>query len=53
MRGEGRSRVLFGSNWPMLSPGRCLAKIDALKLDDEAKGMFLGGNAARIFGLAS
>ena len=50
MRGEGRSRVLFGSNWPMLSPARCLAKLDALKLDDEAKDLFLGGNAARIFG---
>ncbi len=52
MRGAGRSRVLFGSNWPMLSPARCLAKLDDLQLDDEAKRLFLGGNAARVFGLA-
>ena len=51
MRGEGRSRVLFGTNWPMLSPARCLAQLDALKLDDDARRLFLGGNAARVFGL--
>lgn len=51
MRGAGRTRVLFGTNWPMLSPTRCLAKLDDLKLDDEARGLFLGGNAARVFGL--
>lgn len=52
MRGEGRTRVLFGTNWPMLSPARCLAGLDALKLDDAARSLFLGGNAARVFGLA-
>jgi predicted TIM-barrel fold metal-dependent hydrolase len=49
MRGHGRSRVLFGSNWPMLSPSRCLERLDELALDDEARAMFLGGNAARVF----
>lgn len=51
MRGAGRTRVLFGTNWPMLSPARCLEKLDDLKLDDEAKALYLGGNAERIFGL--
>jgi predicted TIM-barrel fold metal-dependent hydrolase len=49
LRGPGRTRVLFGTNWPMLSPERALAKLDALGLDDEARALFLGGNAERIF----
>lgn len=49
MRGAGRTRVLFGSNWPMLSPARCLEQLDALGLDEEARALFLGGNAARVF----
>ncbi|MFF2554653.1 amidohydrolase family protein [Nocardia sp. NPDC058058] len=51
MRGHGRTRVLFGTNWPMLSADRCLQHLDKLELDAEAKDLFLGGNAARIFNL--
>lgn len=51
MRTQGRRRVLFGTNWPMLSPSRCLERVDELGLDDETQGLFLGGNAARVFGL--
>ncbi len=51
MRGHGRSRVLFGSNWPMLSPQRCLEHLDRLDLDDEARDLFLGGNTERVFHL--
>ncbi len=51
MRGHGRKKVLFGSNYPMLLPGACLAQVDALGLDAEAKALFLGENAARVFGL--
>jgi uncharacterized protein len=51
MKGRGRSRVLFGTNWPMLTPERCLERLDALELDDEARALYLGGNAARIYGL--
>jgi hypothetical protein len=49
MRGPGRSRVMFGTNWPMLSPQRALARLDSLDLDDEARALFLGGNAQRVF----
>jgi uncharacterized protein len=49
MRGRGRGRVLFGSNWPMLSPARCLEHLDKLALDDEARELFLAGNARRLF----
>ena len=51
MRGRGRGQVLFGSNWPMLAPARCLEGLDALGLDDEARDAFLQGNARRVFGL--
>lgn len=51
LRGRGRTRVLFGTNWPMLAPARCLERLDDLDLDAETRSLFLGGNAARIFGL--
>lgn len=46
---SGRKKVLFGSNHPMLTPASCLAEVDSLGLDTEARSLFLGGNAARIF----
>lgn len=49
MRGHGRRKVLFGSNFPMIVPGACLAELDELGLDDEARALFLGHNAARVF----
>jgi len=51
MRRHGREKVLFGSNFPMIQPAACLAQVDSLGLDDEARALFLGGNAARVFGL--
>ena len=51
LRGHGRRKVLFGTNYPMISPERALAKLDALGLDDEATDLFLAGNARRVFGL--
>ena len=51
MKGPGRSRVMFGTNWPMLSPARCLEKIDELGLDDDNREAFLSGNARRVFNL--
>jgi uncharacterized protein len=49
MRGRGRGRVMFGTNWPMLSPARCLERLADLTLDDEAQSMFLGATARRVF----
>lgn len=53
MKGIGRDRVMFGTNWPMLSPSRCLAKLDALGLDAQHAEAFLSGNAQRVFKLAA
>ena len=52
MRGHGKRKVLFGSNFPMIAPADCLVGIAELGLSDEAKGLFLGGNARRVFKLA-
>ncbi|HLM64579.1 MAG TPA: amidohydrolase family protein [Acidimicrobiales bacterium] len=51
MRGRGRTRVLFGTNWPMLSARRALARLGDLGLDDEAREFYLSGNARRVFAL--
>ncbi|WP_158887721.1 amidohydrolase family protein [Amycolatopsis anabasis] len=51
MRGRGRSRVLFGSNYPMITPGHCLKRLDDLGLDAEATELFLAGNARKVFSL--
>ncbi len=51
MRGPGESRVLFGTNWPMLSPKQCLKGLDELGLTKEQEEAFLSGNAKRVFNL--
>jgi predicted TIM-barrel fold metal-dependent hydrolase len=51
LRRGGRKKVLFGSNWPMIQPSACLAEVDGLELDDEARRMYLHDNAVRVYGL--
>lgn len=51
VRGHGSSKVLFGTNYPMITPERALDGLDALGLSDGTKQLFLGGNAARVFRL--
>jgi uncharacterized protein len=53
LQGHGRRKVLFGSNYPMLTPRECLEDLSQLKLDDETKRMFLSENAERVFSLNS
>jgi predicted TIM-barrel fold metal-dependent hydrolase len=51
LRTDGRHKVLFGTNHPMITPERALRELPALELDDEARELFLAGNARRVFGL--
>lgn len=51
MKAEGRSRVMFGTNSPMLSAARCLARLSELGLQEDVKEQFLSANARRVFGL--
>lgn len=47
----GSKRVMFGTNWPMLSPAQCLKHLDGLDLSEEQTQDFLGENAKRVFNL--
>jgi uncharacterized protein len=49
MKGHGRKKILFGTNYPMITPAKALADLSTLNLDDETKALFLGGNCRRIF----
>lgn len=49
--GEGRERVRFGTNDPMIQPGECLARVADLDLEPETAELFLHRNAERAFGL--
>jgi uncharacterized protein len=49
--GSGRRKVLYGSNYPMIATAHALAELDALGLDEESRGLYLSGNARRVFGL--
>lgn len=48
---DGRRKVLFGTNYPMIPPDKALRQLDDLGLDAEARELFLAGNARRVFGL--
>ncbi len=52
LRGRGRRKCLFGSNYPMIQPGACTAQLEALNLDDEGRALFLGETAVGVFGLS-
>jgi predicted TIM-barrel fold metal-dependent hydrolase len=51
MRERGAKKVMFGTNYPMLTPAACLEGIESLGLSDEAKELFLHENAQRVFNL--
>ena len=53
MRTNGRKKVMFGTNYPMITPARCLEDLDKLGLDEETKALFLHGNAERLFRLGA
>ena len=51
LRGQGRGKVLFGSNHPAWSAPDCRAGLDALELDEKTRAAFLRDNAIRAFKL--
>jgi len=46
----GADKVLFGSDYPLLSPKRVMEQIESSGLPWESKAMILGGNAQRLLG---
>ena len=51
LKTNGRHKVLFGSNWPMIAPAKCLEDLDTLGLEPATRDLFLAGNACRIYQL--
>jgi predicted TIM-barrel fold metal-dependent hydrolase len=51
MRGHGRRKVMFATNYPMITAAKALEGLDGLELDEEATELYLSGNARRVFGL--
>jgi len=48
-----RRQVLFGSDYPMITPDRWLADFEQLDIKPEVRPLILKENAARLLGLAS
>ncbi len=51
LKKNGKKKVLFGTNYPMITASQCLADMDALGLDEETTRLFLFENARRVFNL--
>lgn len=50
---HGADRVVFGTDWPMVDPAAELAAVRALGLSEPDEAAVLGGNLARLLGLAA
>ena len=46
-----KNKVLFGSDYPLLTPDRWLADFEKIAIRDEVRPLILKENAARLFGL--
>ncbi len=51
LKSDGQHKVLFATNYPMLTADKSLEHLDDLNLDEETRRLFLAGNARRIFAL--
>jgi predicted TIM-barrel fold metal-dependent hydrolase len=49
MNANGREKVLFGTNYPMITPEKALQGLDELGIDPEVKELFLYRNAQRVY----
>src|SRR6187399_2510271 len=46
-----KQKVMFGSDYPLLTPDRWIAEFDKLPIRDEVRPLILKDNAARLLGL--
>jgi len=51
MKTNGKSKVMFGSNFPQLPLEKCMEQVRALDLTDDVRASFLRENARRVFKL--
>jgi predicted TIM-barrel fold metal-dependent hydrolase len=50
LRTRGRNKIMYGTEYPVMTWDRSLQEIEQLKLDDDVLHAFLYGNAARVLG---
>lgn len=48
-----KTKVLFGSDYPLIAPDRWLADFEKIAIKDEVRPLIMKENALRLFGLAS
>jgi len=51
MKGNGKKKVMFGTNYPMMTPGMALEGLEGLGLEEAVQDLFLSSNARRVFRL--
>ena len=51
MKHHGKHKVMFGTNYPMITPQTCMAQAQMLDLEPETAELFFHGNAERVFKL--
>ncbi|MEE4353753.1 MAG: amidohydrolase family protein [Desulfatiglans sp.] len=51
MKAHGKRKVMFGSNYPMITPKACLKELSLLDLEEEIRDLFLCKNARGVFGI--
>ncbi|OJJ21151.1 amidohydrolase [marine bacterium AO1-C] len=51
MKAHGKNKVLFGTNYPMITPAKCLQNLEQLQLSEEITHKFLYENAVKVFTL--
>jgi predicted TIM-barrel fold metal-dependent hydrolase len=51
LRGRLSGQFLWGSDYPFIAPGRCLAELEGLDIPADAMRAVLHDNAARVLGL--
>lgn len=49
----GPEKILYGSDMPLLDPHTQKAKVTGAEISDQARQLILGGNVARILGVAA
>jgi len=51
MKTNGKKKVLFGTNYPMITPAKCLEDLDGLELSQKIRDLFLYKNAKSLFSI--
>jgi predicted TIM-barrel fold metal-dependent hydrolase len=53
MKGPLRRQMLFGSDYPLITPDRWIDQFGTLEVDDDVERMILKDNAVALLGLGS